>query len=424
MSTSTFQALGLSSDVLSALEFLKIEKPTPIQAAAIPEALTGTDLIGLAQTGTGKTFAFGLPILGALIANPSQRALILVPTRELALQVEESLQKIARATRKRLSTISLIGGASMYNQIERLKKFQPQLIVATPGRLNDHLERRTIKLDAVKFLVLDEADRMLDMGFTPQVNRIVEQLPADRQTMLFSATMSPAVTKLSASYLKSPERIEVAQQGTSSSLVTQELYVVGKEQKRDALLRILKEHTGSVLVFTRTKHATGRLSDWLESAGESAAPIHGDRSLGQRRAALDGFKSGRTRVLVATDVAARGIDVTGIALVVNFDLPDAAEDYVHRIGRTGRAGREGVAISLATRDQERMVRDIERLMRKPLERNYMTASGDVHKEAPRALEPVGARPAAPRGERTYAPKPYHQRRPYGQQRQHEKRKKW
>jgi ATP-dependent RNA helicase RhlE len=345
--------------------------PTPIQAQAIGPALTGSDIIGIAQTGTGKTMAFGLPIIQKLLTSPG-RALILVPTRELALQVEESLQRITMRLARPLRTVTLIGGAPIYRQIQALKQ-QPACIIATPGRLRDHLERRTIVLSAVNTLVLDEADRMLDMGFEPQIRQICQAIPADRQTMLFSATMESRVAVLASAYQRNPVRVEVQTQGATAALIEQELCYVHQEEKLSLLTKLLQLHTGTVLVFSRTKHGATRLATQVRGMGHSAAEIHSNRSLGQRREALSGFKTGKYRILVATDVAARGIDVRDISVVVNYDLPDAPEDYVHRIGRTGRAGSKGRAISFATPAQLRDVQAIERLTRHTIALSAHTA---------------------------------------------------
>jgi ATP-dependent RNA helicase RhlE len=294
------------------------------------------------------------------LAQVKGRGLVILPTRELALQVDEHLSKIGRAIN--LRTAVLIGGASMHKQMEMLRN-NPHVIIATPGRLIDHLNQKTVNLENVKVLVLDEADRMLDMGFEPQIRRILNNVPKDRQTLLFSATMPDEIVKIATTYMKLPTRIEIARAGTSADLVTQELFVVKKEDKNRLLEKMLVEHAGSCLVFSRTKFGAKKILRAVKSMGHSGAEIHSNRSLAQRREALDGFKAGRYRVLVATDIAARGIDVTGIAAVINYDLPENAEDYVHRIGRTGRAGHSGHAISFATPDQGSEVRDIERLTR-------------------------------------------------------------
>ncbi len=354
-----FYGLGIAPKLLEILWKLKYTAPTPIQRKSIPVAIEGKDIVGIAQTGTGKTLAFGIPLIQRL-AQFKGRGLVVLPTRELALQADEVLQTIGKPIG--LRTAVLIGGASMHQQIQNLSK-KPHVLVVTPGRLIDHLEQRTVKLDDVRILVLDEADRMLDMGFAPQINKILRAMPQERQTMLFSATMPPEIFKMASTYMKLPVRIEIARAGTTAEKISQELFVVSKEDKLRLLDRILGENRGSVLVFSRTKHGARKVARAIRNMGHTSAEIHSDRSLSQRRDALDGFKSGKYRVLVATDIAARGIDVKGIELVVNFDLPDQAEDYVHRIGRTARAGEEGKAISFATPDQRKEVEAIQRLTR-------------------------------------------------------------
>lgn len=361
---SGFLSLGLAPALVTPLTKKGVLTPTPIQAKAIPEVLAGRDVIGIAQTGTGKTYAFSLPILQFLVAN-NRSALVLVPTRELALQVEESVREIARSLQQKIRTQSLIGGIPVYRQIRELQ-FKPRFLIATPGRLNDLLEQKAITLDSVEYLVLDEADRMFDMGFAPQVKRILSVMPTRRQTLLFSATMSTEVADLATRFQKDPVRIEVAPAGTSAEKVEQELCYVSHPGKADILKTILGQHDGTTLIFTRTKHGASKLRRQLEGLGHDAAEIHANRSLAQRRQALDGFKNGRYRILVATDIAARGIDVKEIGLVVNYDLPDATEDYVHRIGRTGRAGSTGKAVTFATSDQRRQVKAIESLIGRPL----------------------------------------------------------
>jgi len=360
--TGGFSELGISAPILSVLEAMKLKIPTPIQHKAIPIALKGQDIIGIAQTGTGKTLAFGIPILQRLGTNKGQ-GLVVVPTRELAIQVTESLKKLGNSLGFKLAT--LIGGEAIDRQLFMLRK-NPQIIVATPGRLIDHLKRRTVKLDNVKILVLDEADMMLDLGFAPQVEEILKQTPKDKQTMLFSATMPTSIAKLAATHLKLPISIEVAPQGTTAEKVEQEVFVVRPNERFSYLEKIIKEHLGSILVFVRTKHGVKEVTQKLISLGHKATEIHSNLSLSRRRTALDSFKSGRVRILIATDVAARGLDVNGIELVVNYNLPDASSDYVHRIGRTGRAGKIGKAISLATPNQLKDVREIERLINKSL----------------------------------------------------------
>ncbi len=359
-----FYGLGVAPGLLQILEKLKFTSPTPIQRQAIPVGVEGKDVVGIAQTGTGKTLAFGIPMVQRL-AQSKGRGLVLLPTRELALQVDEVLHTVGKSLG--LRTAVLIGGASIRPQIQALRR-NPHVIVATPGRLNDHLEQKTLALSNVHMLVLDEADRMLDMGFLPQIQRILKMLPQEKQTMLFSATLSPEIMKIAASTMKLPVRIEIAPQGTTAERVMQELFIVRKDSKNRLLEKILTEYHTSTLVFTRTKHGASRVMRSVRTMGHSAAEIHSNRSLGQRREALEGFKSGKYKVLVATDIAARGIDVSGIELVVNYDLPSTAADYVHRIGRTARAGATGRAISFALPEEQRDIRDIERLIRKNLER--------------------------------------------------------
>ncbi|MCI0479092.1 DEAD/DEAH box helicase [Candidatus Uhrbacteria bacterium] len=354
-----FYGLGIAPKLLEIIWKLGFTTPTPIQQKAIPVAVEGKDLVGVAQTGTGKTLAFGVPLIQRLTQTKG-RGLVVLPTRELAIQADEVFQDLGKGIG--LRTAVLIGGASMHLQLQALKR-KPHVLIVTPGRLIDHLEQRTVDLRDVRILVLDEADRMLDMGFAPQIKRILQHVPAERQTMLFSATMPAEIMQLASTYMKLPVRIEIARSGTTAENVTQELYVVNKEDKLRLLDRILKERRGSVLVFTRTKHGAAKVARAVRQMGHSSSEIHSNRSLAQRREALDGFKSGKHRVLVATDIAARGIDVKGIELVVNFDLPTQAEDYVHRIGRTARAGESGHAIAIATPDQRKEVEAIERLTR-------------------------------------------------------------
>ncbi len=358
--TNGFFGLGIAPQFMEALARIKFHTPTPIQQKAIPIALDGQDLIGIAQTGTGKTMAFGIPMLQRL-AQLAGKGLVVVPTRELALQVHQNLVKVAPKTKMAV----LIGGASMHLQIQDLRR-NPVILIATPGRLIDHMEQRNVHLNDVRILVLDEADRMLDMGFAPQIQKIVRTVPKERQTMLFSATMPETIMQLARSHMKLPVQVEIAKSGTAAEKVTQELFIVSKEAKSKLLEKLLGQYHGSTLIFSRTKNGAGRIARILRDHGHRAAEIHSDRSLGQRREALEGFKKGKYRILVATDIASRGIDVTGIELVVNYDLPDESENYVHRIGRTGRAGAPGHAISFAMPDQEKEVRAIEKLLRTQL----------------------------------------------------------
>lgn len=358
----SFDGLGIAPKLLEILDKNKYTVPTPIQHQSIPVALQGQDIMGIAQTGTGKTLAFGIPMIQHL-ATKKGMGLVILPTRELALQVDESLNKIGRGLG--LKTAILIGGENMGKQLRQLRA-QPHIIIATPGRLIDHLEQKSVNLTTVNVLVLDEADRMLDMGFAPQIKRILVTVPKERQTMLFSATMPSEIVNIANSYMKLPVRVEVAPAGSSSQNVTQEIYFVQKHDKLSLLKNILTEYKGSVLVFTRTKFGAKKLAQSVRNMGHTSNEIHSNRSLNQRIEALAGFKLGKYRVMVATDIAARGIDVTGIELVVNYDLPEQAADYVHRIGRTGRAGHEGHAISFVTPDQKFDLRAIERLIKKEL----------------------------------------------------------
>jgi ATP-dependent RNA helicase RhlE len=354
----SFYGLGIAPKLLDKIDALGYKTPTPIQLKAIPIAIEGKDVIGIAQTGTGKTLAYGIPMIQRL-ARKKGKGLVLAPTRELAIQVRTAIMPFARALG--MGTAVVIGGESMRGQISALKK-KPRIIVATPGRLIDLLGQRMVRLDDVHVLVLDEADRMLDMGFAPQINRIIRLIPRARQTLLFSATMATEVLHMASAHMHLPVHTEIAPSGTAAEGVSHEVFVVQKNVKDKLLERLLKQYMGPVLVFTRTKRGAWRVARSLRKAGFAAAEIHSDRSLSQRKEALGGFKSGKYRVLVATDIAARGIDVHGIELVINYDMPDEPGSYVHRIGRTGRAGMEGHAISLATPDQRADVRNIEKLI--------------------------------------------------------------
>lgn len=358
----SFYGLGIAPRLLDIIAKMNFTSPTPIQAQAIPIAIQGKDIVGIAQTGTGKTLAFGIPMIQRL-AQVKGQGLIVLPTRELALQVDEALAVIGREIN--LRTVVLIGGTALEPQVRALAK-NPHIIIVTPGRLIDHLNQKNIRLNNVSILVLDEADRMLDMGFAPQIQKIFQALPKERQTMLFSATMPQEIMKMASAHMKLPIRVEIAPAGTTAEGVTQELFIVPQTQKTALLGKLLESYRGSTLVFTRTKHGAKRVTRQMRVLGISAAEIHSNRSLGQRREALEGFKAGKYRVLIATDIASRGIDVTGIELVVNYDLPGTSDDYVHRIGRTARAGASGHAITFAMPDELREVRAIERLIRKNL----------------------------------------------------------
>lgn len=358
---SGFSLMGINPLLLANIAKKGLEIPTPIQSKAIPVALKGSDLIGIAQTGTGKTFAFGIPVLNHLLQNKAGRVLIVLPTRELACQVEENLRNLAKGLG--LSGVCLIGGESIGNQIADLRRL-PKVLVATPGRLMDHVERGTVKLDNISILILDEADMMFDLGFAREIEQIIKLTPKERQILLFSATMPSVILNLANRYLKSPIRIEVAPAGATVELVDQEIYVVHREDRLIYLEQVLKEFTGSVLIFMRTKHGAADLCKRLKRDNYSATEIHSNLSVPRRRSALASFKSGTSRIMVATDVAARGLDINDIELVLNFDLPANSEDYVHRIGRTARAGKKGKAISFAMPSQRDEIQKIERLIRK------------------------------------------------------------
>ena len=358
---ANFHALGLSEALLRDLADAGFAAPTPIQEQAVPPALAGRDVIGCAQTGTGKTAAFVIPLVERLAALPKgqPQALILAPTRELALQTLTTIEKLGRSWR--ISATVIVGGADMQAQVRGLRQ-RPDILVATPGRLLDHMWNGTISLSSIKMLVLDEADRMLDMGFAPQINQILDALPEVRQTLLFSATLPADLARLVQASVNNPVRVMVAPSATTADGVTQTIHYTSHDEKPDLLLSLLGADKDTALVFTRTKHRADRLGRMLGSAGHRVAVLHGDRSLSQRRAALDGFRRGSFRVLVATDIAARGIDVANIGHVINFDLPNCPEDYVHRIGRTARMKTTGRATSFVTGEDRQQLRDIERLL--------------------------------------------------------------
>ena len=360
--TSSFNELGIGRELLAALAERNFAHPTPIQRDVIPVALEGKDVVGIAETGTGKTLAFGVPMIERLMVHGGQ-GLILLPTRELALQVEEVLIKLGG--KLGLRTAVLIGGASMHVQLQMLRR-NPHVVVATPGRLADHMRQKNYALTQIKIVVLDEADRMFDIGFLPEIKRILAAAPKVRQTMLFSATMPSAIAAVAAHHMQNPVRVEVKHAGTASKNIEHALFMVPKDAKMQLLEKILADNQGTVLVFSRTKHGAKKIAAGVRGMGHTAVEIHSNRSLAQRRAALEGFKRGTYRVMVATDIAARGIDVSGIALVINYDLPSTPEDYVHRIGRTGRAGATGRALSFAVPADRSDIRQIERLMNKSI----------------------------------------------------------
>lgn len=367
----SFESLGLSTELLRAVAEQGYTEPTPVQQQAIPAILEGADLMARAQTGTGKTAGFTLPLLQKLNAAPQKaghrravRALILTPTRELAAQVEESVAAYGKYLP--LKSAVIFGGVKINPQITKLR-MGVDILVATPGRLLDHVGQKTLDLSKVEFLVLDEADRMLDMGFIHDIRKILAGLPKQRQSLLFSATFSDEIKQLAGGFLKSPKLIEIARHNTPSELVAQIVHPVDRERKRALLSWMIgSKNWKQVLVFTRTKHAANRLSKQLSEDGINAAAIHGNKTQGARTRALAEFKAGKVRVLVATDIAARGLDIDQLPHVVNFELPNVPEDYVHRIGRTGRAGNTGEAVSLVCVDEHQHLKNIERLMKRDL----------------------------------------------------------
>jgi ATP-dependent RNA helicase RhlE len=399
----SFDTLGLAPEIVRAVKAKHYETPTPIQAKAIPAILNGHDLIGCAQTGTGKTAGFTLPILHRLRegTSPSLRVLVLVPTRELAAQVSDSIQTYGRFLKLRSAVV--YGGVGYAPQIQSLRN-GIDILVATPGRLLDHMRQGVVRFNALEVLVIDEADRMLDMGFLPDVRTILKQLPTKRQTLFFSATMPPEVQRLASEILKQPVVIEIVRQGTPARNVRQLVYPVDTARKRDLLVHLIdKEQMGQVLVFTRTKHRADHLAGQLERTGKRVAAIHGNKSQGARTKALEAFKRGNVQVLVATNLAARGLDVKGISHVVNYELPEVPEDYVHRIGRTARAEAAGDAISLVAPHEREQLREIERLIGEKIPQSTVEgfeARGETTTDAPkRADQPRRQRHSAGRSHR-------------------------
>jgi ATP-dependent RNA helicase RhlE len=368
----SFTSLGLSEVLSHPLERLGYTTPTPVQANAIPVAVRGDDLMARAQTGTGKTAAFGLPMIERLLVQRGRartprtpRGLVLVPTRELAIQVERALTTYGSSVRLRVATI--IGGAGMRPQVEALRR-GVDIVVATPGRLLDHMQQRTIDVSAVEIVTLDEADRMLDMGFLPSLRRVLQATPRARQTLLFSATLSADVKRLAAEFTREPAHVDVSGDDAVAITVSHRVEAVADAGKGEALTRVLRRpDAGQTLVFCKTKRRSDRVGEHLTRAGIAAAVIHGNKSQGARNRALSDFKSGRVSVLVATDIAARGLDIPQLPLVVNYDLPLVAEDYVHRVGRTGRAGRSGRAVSFVSSAERGLLPAIQRLLAAPLE---------------------------------------------------------
>ena len=386
-----FVSLGLSPSLCLPLVKLGYATPTPVQTQSIPVVLSGRDLLARAQTGTGKTAAFGLPMIdrllvkGGIAGTRKPRGLVLVPTRELALQVHKALATYGVPANLRVTAI--FGGVSFGPQKQALQR-GTDIIVATPGRLLDHMEQRTIDLSSIQILTLDEADRMLDMGFLPPLRRILKVLPRDRQTLLFSATISEDVRRLATDFTRDPARVDVSAGQVMAQTVTHRVHPVTDQRKGDLLTHLLTQAPmGQALVFCKTKHGSNRVGDYLERAGLKAAVIHGNKSQGQRTKALADFKAGRVNVLVATDIAARGLDIAQLPLVVNFDLPLVASDYIHRAGRTGRAGLAGRAVSLVSPADRSLLRDIQRLVSSPIEQvvvDGFAVSASSHEALPEA----------------------------------------
>lgn len=397
----SFNDLGLSAALVRAVNDQGYDTPTPIQAQAIPAVLQGGDIMAAAQTGTGKTAGFTLPMLELLSRSTPQesrgrpvRALILTPTRELTAQVQQSVRTYGRHLP--LSSTVIFGGVGMQPQIQTLRR-GVDILVATPGRLLDHLRQRTVDLSKVEILVLDEADRMLDMGFIHDIRKVIAAIPKQRQTLLFSATFSDDIRKLAQGMLNQPSQIEVARRNTAAEMVTQRVHPVNRGGKRALLSNLIQDGDWKqVLVFTRTKHGADRLAGQLEKDGLTAAAIHGNKSQGARTKALAQFKKGSVRVLVATDIAARGLDIDQLPHVVNFELPNVPEDYVHRIGRTGRAGHGGEAVSLVCVDELKLLKGIENLLKKSLEKQVVPGFEPDPRETPQPIfkKPMGRRPPA------------------------------
>jgi ATP-dependent RNA helicase RhlE len=404
-----FDQFNLDSRLQAGIQRLGYVTPTPVQMKAIPAALAGEDLIGTAQTGTGKTAAFVLPILNKLLSGPRRRAraLIVTPTRELAEQIHEAVRDLGTGTGLRSAT--LYGGVGAAPQVSALRE-GVEILVACPGRLLDHIGQGHARLNGIEVLVLDEADRMLDMGFLPDVKRILQHVPAKRQTMLFSATFPPEIEQLAARTLRNPKRIAIGLSRPAHT-VAHAIYPVPQHLKTSLLLELLK-HTGSgsMLIFTRTKHRAEKLSRQIARAGFRATSLHSDRSQGQRQSALTGFRSGHYQVMVATDIAARGLDVEGISHVINFDMPATADDYIHRIGRTGRAERSGDAFTLVTPDDRDMIRALEKIIGDPLPRRILDGF-DYNAPAPERTVPAPTRPMARRAPATPTPHGTPARRP-------------
>jgi superfamily II DNA/RNA helicase len=397
----SFHDMPLPEVLLKALDTMQFVEPTPIQEQSIPLILAERDLLACAQTGTGKTAAFSLPMLTRLMAEPNKGALILAPTRELALQITEFVAKLTW-NMPRLKPVLLIGGAPMQKQT-RLLMQKPRVIVATPGRLVDHLQQRTVDLSRTALLVLDEADRMLDMGFAPQLREILKHIPEARQTLLFSATMPDDIRRLASQHLRAPAEVHVNPEKPVASRIQHVVIQTTGETKNEVLITELNQREGSVLIFARTKHRTDRLAKYLQRFGFSVTRLHGDRSQSQRESALKGFRVGTYRILVATDIAARGIDIPHIAHVINYDLPQTPEDYVHRIGRTARAGATGEALCLLIPEEHSQWRRIARMYLKD-DADVARSIRDLAAPPRQALSDARARPSASPTPRVIAPR--------------------
>ncbi len=355
-----FNELPIENKLKNSIKFAEFNSPTPIQKQSIPVSLTGKDILGTAQTGTGKTLAFTIPMINKLILDKNTMALIICPTRELASQVMQTVLKL-NVREIGIGNALLIGGESMQKQIKKLKK-KARIIVGTPGRINDHLKRQSLNLSKVSYLVLDETDRMLDMGFTPQIELILKFIPKEHQTLLFSATLPNNILKISQKYLNNPERIAVGSLSTPIEKIKQETFQVNQDKKYHELINQLVERSGSILVFVKTKHGADKIVKRLKYDGHSADAIHGNLRQSKRDRVINGFRNGKSRILIATDVAARGLDIPLIQHVINYDLPQVPEDYIHRIGRTGRAGKEGSALTFLTPNDRSMWNSISRLI--------------------------------------------------------------
>jgi len=396
-----FNQLNLDARLNAGISHAGYHKPTPIQTSAIPLALAGQDLIGTAQTGTGKTAAFVLPILHKLLTGPRRRtrALIITPTRELAEQIHQAIGGLRSGTNIR--SISIYGGVGAAAQIEALHR-GVEIVVACPGRLLDHIQNKHAKLGEVEVLVLDEADRMLDMGFLPDIKRILKYVPVRRQTMLFSATLPKEIERLAAQTLHRPKRVAIGLTRPAHT-VAHTLYPVPHHMKRGLLIKLLEQtDTNSVLIFTRTKHRARRLAKQIARTGHKVTSLHGDRTQGQRRSALNGFKQGRYQIMVATDIAARGLDIDRISHVINYDMPDTADAYINRIGRTGRAKRTGEAFTLVTPDDHALIQIIEKIMKQKLPRQTLQ---DFNYDVPKPEYPQTTRKPKPRSNRTSPSRP-------------------